>query len=306
MSPHLDPWRALRSAARYVNQFRDRTFVVKLGGELLSDAAHRRAVAEQIAVLWRFSIPVVLVHGGGGDLDRLCEQLGIPVEKSAGRRQTPPEVLEAAKMSFLGRLQTDLLADLRAAGLSPVGLSGIDAGLVEARRRPPVSICGGMVDFGAVGDIEALRPAVVQDLLAGGHLPVVASITGDDEGRIFNTNADTLAAALAGAIKAEKLFYLLELPGLLADIDDPASLITEIDPAGLEKMDAAGALQGGMQPKITAGLSALEAGVERVHLVSGVRADGLLEEVFTNEGCGTMIHRECEPTSGTGRMAHVG
>lgn len=309
MNPHLNPWRILRSAARYVNRFRDRIFVIKLGGELLADAACRRAIAEQLAVLWRFSIPVVLVHGGGGELDRLCGRLGIPVEKVAGRRRTGPEVLSAAKMGFAGLLQTDLLADLRAAGLSPVGLSGVDAGLVEAARRPPVEVDGEIVDFGAVGDIRALRPAIVRELLAAGHLPVVASLTGNDAGEVFNTNADTLAAELAGALGAEKLFYLLELPGLLADVDDPASLVTEIDPAGLRAMSADGRIAGGMRPKAEAVIRALQAGVARVHLVSGREPDALLEEVFTNEGSGTMVRAdetEMVPDTEPGEVAHVG
>ena len=293
MSAHLgaqlSPWRALRSAARYVNQFRDRPFVVKLGGELLSVPERRRAIAEQLAVLWSFSIPVVVVHGGGGDLDRLCERLGIAVEKHAGRRQTSEEVLAAAKMSFAGELHTDLLADLRAAGLSVVGLSGVDAGLVDAVRRPPVDVDGQTVDFGAVGDIRRLRPAILRQLLAAGHVPVIAPLTGDDQGQVFNTNADTLAAEVAGALGAEKLFYLLEQPGLLADVDDPATLLTETAPAELRTMIGDGRIHGGMRPKADAVMRALELGVHRVHLVSGLHPDALLEEVFTNEGSGTMV-----------------
>lgn len=293
MSPHLgaqlSPWRVLRSAARYVNRFRDRPFVIKLGGELLAVPERRRAVAEQLAVLWSFSIPAVVVHGGGGDLDRLCERLGIDVEKHAGRRKTSEAVLAAAKMSFAGELHTDLLADLRAAGLSVVGLSGVDAGLVDAVRRPPVEVDGETVDFGAVGDIRGLNPAILKQLLAAGHVPVIAPLTGNDQGQVFNTNADTLAAEVAGALGAEKLFYLLEQPGLLADADDPASLITETGPAQLRAMIENGRIHGGMRPKAAAVMRALELGVQRVHLVSGVHPDALLEEVFTNEGSGTMI-----------------
>lgn len=307
MNPHGNPWRILRSAARYVARFRDRIFVIKLGGELLAESAYRRAVAEQVAVLWQFSIPVVLVHGGGGDLDRLCDRLGIEVDKVAGRRRTSPSVLEAAKMSFAGALQTDLVADLRAAGLSPVGLSGVDAGLVTAERRPPVEIDGQTVDFGEVGDVQSLCPEIIHDLLEGGYLPVVTALTGDDEGAVFNTNADTLAAEIAGATNAEKLFYLLELPGLLEDINDPASLVTETDPRRLKKMLSDGRIAGGMRPKTDAAMRALELGVERVHLVSGRDPDALLQEVFTNEGAGTMIVAEdpADATAPEREVAHV-
>ncbi|MEA5445353.1 acetylglutamate kinase [Gammaproteobacteria bacterium AB-CW1] len=316
MNPHLNPWRVLRSAARYVDQFRDQVFVIKLGGVLLARPAHRRRIAEQLAVLWRFSIPLVVVHGGGRDLDGLCRAMGVAVEKRGGRRLTSPAVLDAAKMSFLGRLQTDLLAELRAAGLSPVGLSGVDAGLVRARRRPPVTVDGERVDFGEVGDIEAVNPALLRELLAAGHLPVVASLTGDEQGQVFNTNADSLAAALAVALGAEKLFYLLEQPGLLRDRQDPASLVTEIGPMGLEAMIADGRIRDGMRPKAESILQALADGVGRVHLVSGLSADALLEEVFTNEGSGTMIHRDAGTETEAaddgagqvppGEVAHVG
>lgn len=309
MNPHLSPWRVLRSAARYVERFRGRVFVIKLGGELLSDPAARRGICGQLAVLRSFSIPLVLVHGGGGELDRLCARLSIPVQKVGGRRITSPEVLAAAKMSFAGLLHTDLLADLRAAGLSAVGLSGLDAGLVEAVRRPPLDMDGATTDFGEVGDIREVRPAVLRQLLEAGHVPVVAPLTGDDRGAVFNTNADTLAAELAAALRAEKLFYLLTVPGLLRDPADPASLVTEIGPAGLEAMLAEGLIRDGMRPKITALIRALEAGVPSVHLVSGQRADALLEEIFTNEGSGTMVHAAAGTGDGADApeaCAHVG
>ncbi|MDQ2069589.1 acetylglutamate kinase [Natronospira bacteriovora] len=310
MNPHTSPWRILRSAARYVARFRDRIFVIKLGGELLADTGARRQIAEQLAVLWRFSIPVVLVHGGGGELDRFCGRAGIAVEKAAGRRITSPAVLDAAKMSFIGRLQTDLLAELRAAGLSPVGLSGVDAGLVGARRRGPTTVDGRRVDFGEVGDIESVNPDILHQLLAAGHLPVVTSLTGNDAGEIFNTNADTLAAELAAAMGAEKLFYLLDQPGLLNDPADPASLITEIHPEALTARIKDGRVAGGMRPKCEALMRALEQGVKRVHLISGLRADALLEEVFTNEGSGTLVHADAAlamPGSPNGgEVAHAG
>jgi acetylglutamate kinase len=208
-------------------------------------------------------------------------------------------------MSFAGSLHTDLLADLRAAGVSAVGLSGVDAGLVEAVRRPPVEIEGECVDFGEVGDIQRLDPTILRHLIAAGHVPVISPLTGNDAGEVFNTNADTLAAELAGALGAEKLFYLLELPGLLRDLDDPASLIPETDLAGLDALIADGIISGGMLPKAAAIRRAIEAGVNNVHLVSGTAPDALLEEVFTNEGSGTMVLAE-SVVKAEGDLAHVG
>lgn len=290
-----DPFETLRSAARYVRQFRGRTFVVKLGGEVLEDPAVRQAVCAQIALLWSFSIQVVVVHGGGTGLDAVCRQQGHPIEKVAGRRVTTPGVLEAAQMVFAGQLHTDLLASLRAAGLPCVGLSGLDGGLISATKRPPVPVVADgatapdLVDFGLVGDIGAVNPGVLQHLLAGGYVPVVAPLTGNDAGDVFNTNADAIASALAVALGAEKLFFLLTVPGLLRDKAVPGSLIPLAELADLDALEADGSVQAGMRPKLAAAREALAGGVPSVHLVSGVSADALLTEVFTNEGSGTMV-----------------
>jgi acetylglutamate kinase len=242
-----------------------------------------------MAALWSFSIPLVIVHGGGTGLDSLCETMGLPTEKVAGRRVTPPEVLEAAKMAFKGRLQMDLLADLEAAGVPTVGLSGLDGGLLRAEKRPPVMVDGQMVDFGLVGDVKAVDPSLLKHLISGGYVPVVAPFTANAEGQIFNTNADTVAASLAQALGAEKLFFLLTVPGLLRNVEDPSSLVPFADLEALGELEKSGAVKTGMRPKVTAAKAALQGGVPAVHFVSGISQDGLLMEVFTNEGSGTML-----------------
>jgi len=285
-SPH--PYDTLRSAARYVRRFRNKIFVVKLGGEILDDPQLRRNVCGQLALLWGFSIPVVVVHGGGTGLDALCKATGLPVEKAAGRRITPPGVLDAAKMTFR-RLQMDLVADLEATGIPAVGISGVDSGLVQGRKRPPVAVDGQMVDYGLVGDVTGVDPSLLKHLIAGNFVPVVAPFSVDDSGQILNTNADTVAAEIAIALKVEKLFFMLKVPGLLADATDPSSLVPFADLARLDAMEETGAIKAGMRPKLTAARKALSAGVNSVHLVSGVLPDAILAEVFTNEGSGTMI-----------------
>lgn len=282
MTRHAHPFDALHNAAVYVRRFRNRPFVVKLGGEVLEDAAARRSVCAQLALLWSFSIPVVVVHGGGSSLDGLCGTLGLPAAKVGGRRVTSPEVLDAAKMAFKGKVQMDLLSALAAAGLPAVGLSGQDAGLVKAHRRPR-----GEVDFGLVGDVESVDPAVVNHLLAGGYVPVVAPFSAEEEGQVLNTNADTVAAALASALGVEKLFFVLKVPGLLRDATAPETLVTLADPDLLDELE--GSVSGGMLPKLAAARKALAGGVRSVHLVSGLRPDAILAEVFTNEGSGTMV-----------------
>jgi acetylglutamate kinase len=170
-----------------------------------------------------------------------------------------------------------------------VGLSGIDAGLLRATKRPPMATASGPVDFGLVGDVESVDPAVIERLLEGGFLPVVAPLSGDDEGQVFNTNADTVAAELAIALKAEKLVFLLEAQGVLKDAARPETLIPHLTLDALEALAAAGALQGGMAPKAASIRRALEGGVPAAHLVGGRSSEALLTEIFTNEGSGTMV-----------------
>ncbi len=277
-----NPFDSLHSAAKYVRRFRNRPFVVKLGGEILEDPALLRSVCGQLALLWSFSIPLVVVHGGGAGLDSLCAELGLATTKVEGRRVTSPEVLDAARMAFKGRVQMDLLAALEAAGLPAVGISGQDAGLITSRKRPV-----GKVDYGFVADVEAVDPALVRHLLDGGFVPVIAPFSATPEGQLLNTNADTVAAEVAAALGVEKLFFILKVPGLLRDVTAPSSLVPLADLTTLDEME--GAIRDGMRPKIAAAKRALAAGVRSVHLVSGSRPDAILAEVFTNEGSGTML-----------------
>jgi acetylglutamate kinase len=283
------PFDPLKDAAKYVRVFRNKPFVVKIGGDILADGVLRKSICGQLALLSSFGIPLVIVHGGGPAVDRMCRHLGLATQKIAGRRITTPEVLEAAKMVLKGGVQMELIADLQAAGLLAVGLSGQDAGLLRAGRRPPVVLDGQNVDFGCVGDIEFAEPRVLQVLMDGGYVPVVAPFTVDVTQQILNTNADSVAAAVAAALEVEKLFFVLKEPGLLSDFENPHSLLPLVDLAKIRELEASGAIQTGMRPKIAAAVSALGAGVTSVHFVSGILSDSILAEVFTNEGSGTMF-----------------
>lgn len=281
---HSDPNDVLRSAGRYLQRFRGKIFVMKLGGDVIADAAALRSVCEQLSLLAAFSVPQVIVHGVGPQLDELCRELGVQVRKHGGRRVTDAETLQALKFAS-GAARADLLAGLRAAGVSALGLSGLDARLVTAHRRPAIAD----LDWGFVGDIERVEPSILRELIALGHIPVVTPITGDDAGNVFNTNADSLAVALATAVNAEKLFFVMRAPGLLADPDNPGSLIPAIDLDHLDEIELRGSLRDGMLPKADAVRKALGNGVRGVHLVSGFVPDAILTEVFTNEGSGTMV-----------------
>ncbi len=285
---------ALKEALDYTRAYRDATFVVKIGGEVLGDPRVIHALAVQVALLESLSIRVVLVHGGGPQATALAGRLGLGTEMVAGRRVTTPEGLEVAKMVYAGTLNTDIVAALRAHGVRAVGLSGVDAGLVEVRRRPPVRITGDdgeerSVDFGEVGDVVSVDRRLLERLLPEGYVPVVASLACDVSGSVLNVNADTMAAALAVGLAAEKLLFLTSAPGLLRDPGDTTSVVAFAEAADVRRLVEEGVVKGGMRPKIEACLRAVEGGVRRTHIIDGRAADALLVEVFTGHGSGTMI-----------------
>jgi acetylglutamate kinase len=279
----------LREALPYMRLFKGKTFVVKVGGALLADAAATREVLEQVDALRHLGIRVVLVHGGGAQASTLSRSLGSEPRFVAGRRVTDEAALQAAVLTLNGEANTAVLAACRALGIPAVGLSGVDSGLVRARRRPPVVVDGETVDYGHVGDVVAVDPEVVNWLLSDGKLPVVSPIAADDDGNLLNCNADGIAAALAVAMKAVKLVLLTDVPGLLERAEDPRSLVSYVDLEGLRVMRQRGVLAGGMAPKTAAIESALNGGVARAHLVSWRVPDGLLAELFTNQGSGTLV-----------------
>jgi len=284
----------LKGALRYVRAYRDNVFVVKLGGEVMSSPAGLEQVAGQLALLHSLGIRVVVVHGGGPQATALARRLGQEPQMVAGRRVTDDGALEVAKMVYAGTLNVDVLAALRNQEVQAVGLSGVDADLITAHKRPPVTVVddtGGsrQVDFGHVGDIDRVDPRVLTTLLDGRFVPVVASLAGDEDGRVYNVNADTVAETLAVALKAQKLVFMTGAPGVLRDRNDPSSLVTFADPDDLAGLMASGALSGGMRPKVEACIRAATGGVERTHIIDGRAPDALLLEVFTGAGCGTMI-----------------
>lgn len=284
----------LKGALRYVRAYRDQTFVVKLGGDVLKDPAALDHVAEQIALLHSLGIRLVVVHGGGPQASDLQKRLGQEPQMVAGRRVTDDAALEAVKMAFAGSLNTDLVAALREHEIQSVGLTGVDGELLTAKRRPPVRVVDDAgvertVDYGNVGDIAGVDPRVLTTLLDGRFVPVVASLAGDGDGKVYNVNADTVAETIAVAVRAMKLIFLTAVPGVLRDRKDPSTLVTFADPDDLTGLMASGALAGGMRPKVEACIRAATGGVERTHIIDGRAPDALLLEVFTGAGIGTMI-----------------
>ena len=284
----------LKGALRYVRAYRDQVFVVKLGGDVLSEPETLDGVAGQLALLTSLGIRIVVVHGGGPQATALSRRLGLEPRLVAGRRVTDDGALDVAKMVYAGQINVNLLAALRDHRVQEVGLSGVDAELITAHRRPPVSVVDDSgatvrVDYGHVGDIDRVDPRVLVTLMDARMVPVVASLAGGEGDEVFNVNADTVAEALAVALRAQKLIFLTGAPGVLRDRDDPSTLVTFADPDDLAGLMANGVLSGGMRPKVEACIRAATGGVERTHIIDGRAPDALLLEVFTGAGCGTMI-----------------
>jgi acetylglutamate kinase len=284
----------LKGALRYVRAYRDQVFVVKLGGDVLSEPQTLDHVAGQLALLTSLGIRIVVVHGGGPQATALSRRLGQEPRIVAGRRVTDDDALEVAKLVYAGQINVNLLAALRDHRVQAVGLSGVDAELITAHRRPPVTVVDDSgatvrVDYGHVGDIDRVDPRVLVTLMEARMVPVVASLAGGDGDEVFNVNADTVAESLAVALGAQKLIFLTGAPGVLRDRSDSSTLVTFADPDDLSDLMANGALGGGMRPKVEACIRAATGGVERTHIIDGRASDALLLEVFTGAGCGTMI-----------------
>ena len=281
---------ALKHAAPYIRLFKGKVFVLKAGGEVFVDAARTNALMEQVGILHQVGIRVVLVHGGGPQSTELAAALGLDTTIVDGRRVTDGPSLDVAAMVLNGQINTRVLAACRDLQIPAVGISGIDAGLIRAHRRPPVERKGDdAVDYGFVGDIDSVEADILVKQLDNGLMPVVSPLSCDESGTVLNINADTVAAAIAAELDAEKLILLTGAPGVLEDVNDPQSLISYIDRAALDKLHDDGKLADGMLPKAAAIDSALANGVNRVHVISHKMPDSLLLEVFTNEGTGTLV-----------------
>ncbi|MCB1625236.1 MAG: acetylglutamate kinase [Pseudomonadales bacterium] len=282
--------RSLRSAAPYIRMFKGKVFVVKAGGGVFGDPEATRGLIEQIAILHYFGVRVVFVHGGGPQLTEITEALGVPTRMVQGRRVTDQKSIDATSMVLNGLVNTRILAMCRDLDIDAVGISGVDAGLVRAHRRPPVKMSDGeTVDYGFVGDIDSTDPTVIRKLLDNGLMPVISPLSADDQGTLLNINADTVAAAIGAALSAEKLILCTGAPGILERVDDPSSIISYTDLRGLKKMREEGSIADGMLPKAKAIEDAIRGGVRRVHVISYQAPEGILTEVFTNEGTGTLV-----------------
>jgi acetylglutamate kinase len=284
--------RALRSAAPYIRMYKNKIFIIKAGGAVFSDEVSTRGLIEQVAILHQVGIKTILVHGGGPQLDSLQATLGLETRMVNGRRVTDQKSIDVTAMALNGLINTRILAICRALDIEAIGLSGVDAGLIRAHKRPPVPVAQGSgetVDYGFVGDIDSVNSGVLEKLLENGLMPVVSPLSADSNGTLLNINADTVAAAIGGALSAEKLVLCTGAPGILERVEEPGSVISYTDIMGLRRLRDQGSLKDGMLPKAAAIEQAIRGGVRRVHVISYKSADSLLAEVFTNEGTGTLV-----------------
>ncbi|HEY2402842.1 MAG TPA: acetylglutamate kinase [Steroidobacteraceae bacterium] len=282
--------RALKSAAPYIRMYKGKTFVVKAGGGVFADTESTRVLLEQVAILHYFGVRVVMVHGGGPQTTEISEALGVSARMVEGRRVTDEKAIDVASMVLNGLINTRILGICRDLNIDAVGISGVDAGLVRAHRRAPVKVGSGeTVDYGFVGDIDGIDTTVIRKLLDNGLMPVVSPLSADERGVLLNINADTVAAAIGAALGAEKLVLCTGAPGILERVEDPTSLISYTDLRGLKRLREEGRIVEGMLPKAKAIENAIHGGVRRVHVVSYKSPEGILGEVFTNEGTGTLI-----------------
>jgi acetylglutamate kinase len=298
--------RALRSAAPYIRMYKNKVFVIKAGGAVFSDEASTRGLIEQVTILHQVGIKTVLVHGGGPQMDSLQATLGIDTKMINGRRVTDGKSIEVTAMALNGLINTRILAICRALDVEAIGLSGVDAGLIRAHKRKPVAVSPGSsetVDYGFVGDIDAVNSSVLEKLLDNGLMPVVSPLSADSNGILLNINADTVAAAIGGALHAEKLVLCTGAQGILERVEDPHSVISYTDIEGLKRLREQGSLKDGMLPKAAAIEQAILGGVRRVHVISYKSADSLLAEIFTNEGTGTLVVADLKALSDAEQLA---
>ena len=287
----------LREALPYIRRFKGKTFVIKFSGKVTEDPENLSSLAEELALMHQVGIRICVIHGGGKQLNELAQRLGVAQTIIDGRRVTNDETLELAKMTFAGKINTDILAALRRRGTEAVGLSGVDGNIVHAERRPPKEILNRAtgetknIDFGNVGDVLEINARLLHVLLDHDYLPVVSSLGADASGKVFNINADTIATEIAVQLQAEKLVLLSDVAGLYLDPRDPTTQLSRLTAAAAQELIDEGAATGGMIPKLQNIINLLERGVKSAHIISGTARNALLSEVFTDEGTGTMIVR---------------
>ena len=274
----------LIEALPYFKQWVGKVVVVKYGGNAMLNEELKEAVMEDIVLLNTIGIKVVLVHGGGPEINHMLERVGKESKFVDGLRYTDAETMEIVQMVLTGKLNKDIVGILLQKGGRAVGLSGVDSGLLRAVKTEK--------DLGFVGEVTQVNPEILATLLVQDFIPVVSTVASGEQGDSanYNINADTAAAKIAVALKAEKFVQLTNVPGVLRDVNDPSTLIKRIERTAIGSLKATGIISSGMIPKIDCCLTALLGGVPRTHIIDGRVPHSLLIEMFSDRGIGTMIY----------------
>ncbi|MDO5710190.1 MAG: acetylglutamate kinase [Micrococcales bacterium] len=288
----VDKSEVLLEALPWLQEFEGATVVLKYGGHAMTDNALKAAFAKDVTFMRQVGLKPVVVHGGGPQINAMLNRLGIDSEFKAGLRVTTPEVMDVVRMVLTGVVQREIVSLINASQPYAVGLSGEDATFLTAEVHKPV-IDGSSVDVGLVGDVVDVDPGAVQDLLDAGRIPVISSVAPSADGQILNVNADTAAAAIAGALNARKLVMLTDVEGVLRNWPDRSSLIPRMSLA--EVGELLPTMSEGMIPKLEACLYAIKHGVQEAHIVDGRKPHAVLLEIFTDTGVGTRIDTHPEP-----------
>ena len=271
----------LTQALPYIRRYNGKIVVVKYGGNAMINEQLKQQVMEDIALLWLIGVKVVLVHGGGPEINDIMGKLGKKAEFVDGLRVTDKETVDIVQMVLAGKVNKSLVTLLQMKGGHAVGLSGIDGGMIEAEIKDE--------RLGYVGRITKIRPQPINDLLEKNYIPVISTVASDRQGNVYNINGDTAAAYIAGALHAERLLMMTDIAGILRDKDDPSSLIPEITITEANKLHEEGVISGGMIPKVDCCIEAIREGVKNVTILDGRVPHSILMELLTDEGAGTMV-----------------
>ncbi len=283
MNKYLEKANVLIEALPYIQRFNRKIIVVKYGGSAMADEELKKQVIADVVLLKLVGFKPIIVHGGGKEISRWVEKVGMKPKFVNGLRVTDEETMELAEM-VLNKVNKELVADVAELGIKGAGISGKDGALLKVKKRYADG-----EDIGFVGEITEVNPKILLDLIEKDFLPIVCPIGLDDEFNTYNINADDAACAIAKAVGAEKLAFLTDIEGVYRDKDDPSSLISEISVSEAKELIGSGYIGGGMLPKLSNCIDAVENGVSRVHILDGRIPHFLLLEIFTNKGIGTAI-----------------
>ena len=272
----------LSEALPYIQRFANKRIVIKYGGSAMADKTLQNAVFRDLALLSSVGVQIVVVHGGGPEINQWLEKLGIKPVFLDGLRITDTETMDVVEMVLTGRVNKQIVSGINNHGRMAIGLSGIDGGLIEARTL-------GDGSHGLVGEVAKVNTKLLSPLLEKGYVPVISSVANSSDGRSHNINADTVSGELAAALGAEKLILLTDTPGILRNENDPSSLIEKIRLSEARELIDRGIVKAGMKPKVECCIRSLAQGVNAAHIIDGRTPHSLLLEVFTDAGIGTMV-----------------